>query len=259
MNKSLLHNIRITFPCTADDLLVHVGKLIAQEPKRYDQGATIEMFDDMFADDQMPLPECGTICCIGGWAFLALGPSTLDMPRVDAFNTTTRIPLHIERFGLVQALLGLDIYEADDLFSGNAVEGEPGTPEYVEAGLAHLNQFRLDHPQLKDRIIQSREVIPRWSTNGSKRIARGNIMSNRADESMKSRALLNAFHALWGTSKDKAYDKPRWIEFQRMLEDLVDDRSVMINAANQFARGEISCGKLAELLHCDDKHGFKLY
>ena len=35
------------------------------------------------------------------------------------------------------------------------------------------------------------------------------------------------FHALWGNNKDLIYDKQKWMEFQRLLDEIEQDINIL--------------------------------
>lgn len=51
-------------------LLRKIQKHILAEPKRYNQNVTIETDQDEIRDVNGGVPKCGTMACIGGWAYI---------------------------------------------------------------------------------------------------------------------------------------------------------------------------------------------
>ncbi len=47
--------------------------------------------------------------------------------------------------------------------------------------------------------------------------------------------------------------------FLALVTEMEAEKAALKNAANLLARGELSSGKFAELVECDDKHGFKTH
>lgn len=124
---------------TAYELLSEVRRLILEEPKRYNQ-------EHVFTDPvNRNAPQCGTIACVAGWVAVLKG---LDRNR-DIMSQAANV-------------LGIDDTEADELFSGAAIDEIAGcntapmigTPEYASYGAQHIAKFQKKYAaQLKAKRV----------------------------------------------------------------------------------------------------------
>lgn len=123
---------------TTIGILKAVVKAIREEPRRYDQGDWICRFDEynmewIGADRLKHVPACGTIGCVAGWV------DVLKRDTPIKGGSTMTVP---ER---ARALLGLNEWQTDLLFSGGALDGlttaRPGTRAYANAGVKHIERF----------------------------------------------------------------------------------------------------------------------
>ena len=130
--------IRRSKATNAYDLLDDVCKVIAEEPKRYDQnrwGVTGWRARRIYPAEE--LPACGTVGCRAGWIVaLTDGRQGLDraVRRFDVRDTAIRI-------------LGVKPSDVRRLFDASSVRNElcQGTPEYAAAGVRGLRRFMRKH------------------------------------------------------------------------------------------------------------------
>lgn len=104
-----------------------------------------------------PAPACGTVGCVAGWVTALKSPVLLA-------NRPLRNSLHnwdgaVRQHGynvhdFARHTLGLTTWQSGELFSGTAVTGTPGTPEYARQGADHIARFQAEHEeQLKAKLV----------------------------------------------------------------------------------------------------------
>lgn len=136
-------------------ILKAVVKLIRAEPLRYYQNDWIRTYavwrrvsDDFDSPiEKIPLPPCGTVCCVAGW--VAVGKRAID-------ETVSDLEYAVDAMSRAKSLLGLTRLQAERLFDGDAVllqwkhEGrkgkkpQEGTKRYAEIGIRHIERFMRD-------------------------------------------------------------------------------------------------------------------
>jgi hypothetical protein len=136
-------NARRRKPRTAWELCEQACKAIAENPLNYCQamwksrrGCDVDEFgrDSEGAGSELPpeldLPEntCGTAFCRAGWLVVLHDGKDAN-------------PVKWERRAL--ELLGMN--HVGKLFDGGEVEGAPGSPDYVKAGVSGLRAFMAEH------------------------------------------------------------------------------------------------------------------
>lgn len=100
-------------------ILEHVMQAILDEPKRYNQVAWLEKPSDGIRNESA-FPACGTIGCVAGWTCVVSG-----------LRPTNGIAVEVK----ARKILGGD---TGMLFSGGAVEGDPGTRVHAKNGVLHI-------------------------------------------------------------------------------------------------------------------------
>lgn len=138
---------------TAYELLERVCAHIAAEPKRYYQGWWVFRGKDAIANGReaenvdFKAPECNTIACRAGW--IVLLHDGLRTKKVEDGGHGTA--------GRARQILGMDLYETQQLFDGGAVCSglKPGTRKYMREGIRGLKAFMAQHAaHLKSRSLK---------------------------------------------------------------------------------------------------------
>ncbi len=135
------------------EILKGVVKLIREEPLRYDQGEWLSHMNVTGA------PACGTVCCVAGWVVVAHDGAD----AAAALYNKGRYGLYTSQ--RAAELLNINGDAKDQLFSGDAIAAQlsyeqdealedvedsedlptPGTPEYVEIGVRHIERFMREY------------------------------------------------------------------------------------------------------------------
>lgn len=115
------------------EILAAVCKVIADEPRRYDQSRWLVRVTD--GSDLIPkgyFPECGTVACVAGW-------TCIINRRVPENNMVVE--------DKAQKILGLDYKEREELFDVNAAgqdrrtRNETSPRVHARRGIAHIKRF----------------------------------------------------------------------------------------------------------------------
>ena len=138
---------------TAYGLLSQVKQLILEEPKRYNQGIFISKRSNG-AYNPEEYPACGTIGCVAGWVTMLVDPREDEDMNWYWFEPTK----------IAQKALGLEGYQCDLLFDGDAVDAlagwktpAEGTRAYARLGARHITRFQKRYEkQLKAKKIAVR-------------------------------------------------------------------------------------------------------
>lgn len=122
---------------TAYGLLSEVRAIILEEPKRYDQCATIEqgIEAEMIYGDQVP--ACGTVACVGGWVLALKGYSQYT----GGLETAWRI-------------LGEPTNDMWNLFEADKAGSRDSLSAHAKRGAAHIAAFQKKYAkQLKAKRV----------------------------------------------------------------------------------------------------------
>lgn len=125
---------------TAYGLLSEVCGLIAEEPKRYDQGLfVVRKSDTDWTNYVSDMPKCGTVGCVAGWV------ATLKARKRFTYDDVSLIAANV---------LGIDHVGADELFSPSKVSGYGQSRQHAANGVAHIRKFQKKHAaQLKAKRV----------------------------------------------------------------------------------------------------------
>lgn len=125
----------------AYELLEQVCEAIAAHPLNYYQDRYVanrgEGADDLPKELDTPANECGTAFCRAGWIV------QLHDRRKLAYDEYEYRAM--ELLGALGEDAEDPYFDVVDLFAGGAVEGAPGSPEYVAEGIAGIRKFMAKH------------------------------------------------------------------------------------------------------------------
>lgn len=106
-------------------------------------------------------PRCGTVCCTAGNMLIAMG---VDVSCMKGHEISTKLQNTIG--GGVYRMDSRARIALDDLFSGSAIHTlwvesggtydttpKPGTREYVELGVRHIQEWLKKHPDIAELEI----------------------------------------------------------------------------------------------------------
>jgi hypothetical protein len=132
-------------PTTLWELMDGVCEAIDAAPFNYNQAYWVvdakKGFMSCVNEYDTPLPKevCGTAYCRAGWMAMLSGSDEVSLtPGQNNIYEWASDKLK-------QA--GIPMEDILELFSGGAVGGTPGTPEYVAAGIAGVRTFMAKHEQ----------------------------------------------------------------------------------------------------------------
>jgi hypothetical protein len=121
---------------TAYGLLSEIRKLILEEPKRYDQCATLVHGADASEFYGDKLPACGTVACVGGWVLVLKGFGVHDS------------------LDKAWGVLGQPTDDMWDLFEADRAGSRGNIAAHAKRGAAHIAKFQKKYAaQLKAKRV----------------------------------------------------------------------------------------------------------